>query len=647
MGRFAVTFFKDVFAATKNEQELDLESLAALIRRTSSPTKDALPWLKLARFGPLPTEKGCLRWDGNMQSAAGGEGDYDGERMPFAEAVEILEKAGLRSLIYTSPSYTPEKPRWRVLMPTSRELLPWQRYQMISRLNGLLGGILAPESWTLSQSYYYGSLDGNYDHQVAVIEGTPIDELDELDLIAIDKPDDKPKTHSNGFDHGVGEGTEKSTTQERLDEMAGYDVEAAIREIQACPHKGGGWHLKVRFLVDHLLGAGYHRTVILSMAESLTVGQWTAADTRKTILELIDSAIAKGFGPAEEEKPRERAEEENFEPPPPKSFAKKDSNIIMNTEHKPLRWTIPDYVPEGLSILAGRQKLGKTWLAIDFAVAVALGGSAMGSLPCSQGDVLYIDLENGERRIKRRLETFFPDKRQRPDLSRLQWVTASPALGNDFIQSCEEWRQSVAAPALIVVDVLQRIKPAGSVARNSYENDYAALSAIQQWAMESGVSVLLLHHTRKGGADDPLEALSGSNGLSACADVTQVLNRTAAGITLYVRGRDVEERDTALEFDCGRFTVLGDAAEVQRSDERTRVIILLRNASEPMTPGEIARSLGAKPNNIRVLLFKMGKDGEVRKLPGLSQYVHHSRRDLYESGNPQNTGNTGNDSPNL
>jgi hypothetical protein len=80
---------------------------------------------------------------------------------------------------------------------------------------------------------------------------------------------------------------------------------------------------------------------------------------------------------------------------PTRGFVTKNSNTILETEFEPLRWTVPGYVPEGLSILAGKQKLGKTWLAIDFSVAVALGGSAMGGIPCTQGDVLYIDLENG------------------------------------------------------------------------------------------------------------------------------------------------------------------------------------------------------------------------------------------------------------
>jgi hypothetical protein len=309
------------------------------------------------------------------------------------------------------------------------------------------------------------------------------------------------------------------------------------------------------------------------------------------------------------------------------------SNAVMDQRFAPLRWTVPDYVPEGLSILAGRQKLGKTWLAMDFAIAVALGGVAMGGVPCQQGDVLYVDLENGLRRIQRRLHTLFPDERNRPDLGRLEWSTVSPQLGPQFIAACETWRQSVPRPAMIVVDVLQRIKPAGSASRNSYENDYSALAELQRWATEHGVSVLILHHTRKGGADDPLEALSGSNGLSACADTTLVLDRQASGITLYVRGRDVEERETALRFDAGRWSVIGDAADVRRSDERSEILSVLIGATEPMGPRDLSIASGMQRNNIDQLLWKMGRTGEVLKAER-GRYVHRDRTDLIAPHKP-------------
>ena len=85
------------------------------------------------------------------------------------------------------------------------------------------------------------------------------------------------------------------------------------------------------------------------------------------------------------------AEYERQRAPKP-HFVRTSTTEIMAIEFEPIRWVVKDYVPEGLTILAGRQKLGKTWLAMDWAIAVACGGFAMGSIACEQGDVLYIDL---------------------------------------------------------------------------------------------------------------------------------------------------------------------------------------------------------------------------------------------------------------
>lgn len=171
--------------------------------------------------------------------------------------------------------------------------------------------------------------------------------------------------------------------------------------------------------------------------------------------------------------------------------------------------------------------------------------------------------------------------------------------------------------------MLQRIKPAGKPGQNSYESDYEAMEGLQRWATERRIAVVCLHHTRKGGADDPLEALSGSNGLSACADTTLLLDRDGNGITLYVRGRDVEEKESALKFVAGVWNVTGEAADVRRSDERGNILAALEEAVEPMSPNMIADVTGMKGGNVRRLLFSMLKAGEVDK-SGRGQYVRKS-----------------------
>jgi RecA-family ATPase len=302
---------------------------------------------------------------------------------------------------------------------------------------------------------------------------------------------------------------------------------------------------------------------------------------------------------------------------------------IMSMQFPKLRWAVCGFVPEGLSILAGRQKLGKTWLAFDWAIAVAKGGHAMGSVQCEHGEVLYIDLENGYRRIQGRMRALGIGPNAEL-LQHIQFMVRAPRLDKGLIEILQRWRASTTNPRLVIIDVFQRVRPEIGRQANLYAADYDALSPLQSWATQHGIAVVLIHHTRKGGADDPLEALSGTNGLSACADTTLVLDRDAGGYTLYVRGRDVEERKVAVAFEDGHWRILGEAADIRRSDERSRILDVLSDADGPMSPSEISDVLGVEKNNVQQLLFQMGKTGEVTK-NGRGAYVHPDRVDEFSS----------------
>lgn len=115
-------------------------------------TKDELPMIKLATFAYN------YRSNASVETIYGIECDYDAELMQPHEAVIRLTEHGVIAFVYTSPSHTPEKPRWRVIAPTSKPLNVSERHNLVGRINGILGGVLANESFVDSQSYYIGRL---------------------------------------------------------------------------------------------------------------------------------------------------------------------------------------------------------------------------------------------------------------------------------------------------------------------------------------------------------------------------------------------------------------------------------------------------------------------------------------------------------
>jgi hypothetical protein len=154
--------------------------------------KEEQPLISLCRYGDHRTDQGSYRHAENVVECYGIEGDYDGEQVSLESARVLLEKAGVRAILYSSWSSTPAKPRWRVLCPLTKAHSPAERERLVARLNGVLDGILAGESFTLSQSYFYGRHPTNTFTCVATFDdptdGRCIDQMDDLDAIAIGKP---------------------------------------------------------------------------------------------------------------------------------------------------------------------------------------------------------------------------------------------------------------------------------------------------------------------------------------------------------------------------------------------------------------------------------------------------------------------------
>lgn len=189
----AMTFFPNQYAKKMKVETLTLQELADQIVTTTAAEKADLPFVKLASFsGEVnPDNPGakCLRCDKTVVEITGIEGDKDDAPLSFDEAADKLAAAGVHALLYTSASHTKKKPRFRVLCPTSRVLLPGEeRNKLVARLNGVLGGALSPESFTLSQSYYFGHVKGKPAPLVRIIAGDRyIDQCDDLDAGAISK----------------------------------------------------------------------------------------------------------------------------------------------------------------------------------------------------------------------------------------------------------------------------------------------------------------------------------------------------------------------------------------------------------------------------------------------------------------------------
>lgn len=193
-----ITHWTDVHGYNKKEVTQTWPEFCTWLKSVPAKAdKKKCPLIKLASFGDVPTpvyykdgkkKGGSLRHDGNVLQTHGIEGDIDSGLLTLEAAKTMLEAANVRAVITTTHSHTDEHPRLRILCPLSEPSTPDQRKHMVARMNGILGGHLASESFNLSQSWFIGGRpDGEY--QVAYTFDDPddgyfIDQMPELDSIA-------------------------------------------------------------------------------------------------------------------------------------------------------------------------------------------------------------------------------------------------------------------------------------------------------------------------------------------------------------------------------------------------------------------------------------------------------------------------------
>ena len=289
---------------------------------------------------------------------------------------------------------------------------------------------------------------------------------------------------------------------------------------------------------------------------------------------------------------------------------------LMGREFPPIRWVVDGLFQEGSCyLLAGKSKVGKSRLVLSIVVAASTGGRVLGKLGARGGDVLYLSLEDGERRLQERIAQMTAYDTG-ADLSRLHYRTHWDPLDAGGAEDLESWLDLHPDCGLIVIDTLVRVRGQSGQDRQSlYSLDYQALAPLADMAHRRRVGVLVVHHTRKAEAEDPIDAISGSMGLSAAVDGALILTRKrqSADGELSIVGRDTEDRTLSLKLDheTGGWLLIGDADEQRLTLERREVLEALHESGMAMKPGELAIALGKSANATGQLLWKLKKEGLV------------------------------------
>ena len=273
-----------------------------------------------------------------------------------------------------------------------------------------------------------------------------------------------------------------------------------------------------------------------------------------------------------------------------------DAETLMDKRLPPTKFCVDTLLPQGLCILGGAPKVGKSWFVLDLCTHVARGDEFLG-LPATRGKVLYLCLEDSERRIQERLNTITADIPQG-----LSFAFGDITMETGICDFLRKRKQEIPELSLIAIDTFQLIRnPTNDV---SYGNDYAELRVLKALAEELGICLLLVHHLRKMNDSDPVNRLSGSSGISGAVDAVYILDkpmRSGNRATLIASGRDIRDRKIELEMNPQSciWTLISDTlTQPQRNlpDELAALYGFLKESKERemvCTNSELASTLSA------------------------------------------------------
>ena len=518
---FAITTFQGRDAKSKQELRLTLPQLAAMVSETRAASKMRLPWLKLAQFGDVPTVSGSLRHDANLTSLHGIEGDYDGGEVSLEDARARLEAAGLYALLYSTPSHTPEHPRWRVLCPSSGPLKPEDRDALCARVNGALGGILARESFTLSQAYFFGGIDGRPPPETFIIDGEFVDLVAHLDTVASGRTADALQLEEDDDDWWKPE-----------------PDWPRIKEALACIPavlEGGSYHMwtDVGMALHHESGGsddGFNTWTSWAEAHPKFNAKEHRSKWRSfrgghgkqvTIATLFHLAKQHGW----EEGPPPKKGRLNFLSPGECASLPSRGYVVKGI-----------IAPRDVGCIFGAPGAGKSLIAPHLGYAVARGVSAFG-MRTKPGITLYVAAEDSHG-MRSRISALRLEHGDAPDFVLVDGVSDLLSRDSPDLKALSAAVQE-RRPSLVFIDTLAMAFP--GLEENSAEQ-MSRVVEVARSLTKHGAAVLLVHHDTKAQGSTP----RGHSLLNGALDVALHVKRDDEGI---VRAKLTKNRNGSCERD--------------------------------------------------------------------------------------------------
>jgi len=286
---------------------------------------------------------------------------------------------------------------------------------------------------------------------------------------------------------------------------------------------------------------------------------------------------------------------------------------LMRTKLPKPKWALEGVLCEGLNILAGKPKVGKSFFGLNICMAIADGKLALDKFKTEKGSVICFALEDTMRRLQSRLKVNIPTRISKAT-RKMRLINVWPRMGDGGLDSLED------------IDTLQWFRPRDkNKDKNTYTQDYEQMMLLKKIADKYRIAILLVHHLRKTTADDIFDTISGSFGLTGGADGLLALENKEGKYILHIRGRDIDEQEYAMKFSPTNlsWSVIGDADEVKTTNHQQLLYDAVKNAEGSISPKDLVKMTGLKENYVHKNMIKLLTSGDVKKLDrGKYQFIN-------------------------
>ena len=294
------------------------------------------------------------------------------------------------------------------------------------------------------------------------------------------------------------------------------------------------------------------------------------------------------------------------------------------------QWAIHGVFPEGCILFAGKPKHGKSFLTMDVAYAVAKKRLCLEHFPASFGNVLYFSLEDYARRIQKRVLRLYTDLHD--SLYTVEWLYTAPKIGEGFMEQLKATLDNRQDIRVVIIDTLRCIRNTTESQYNLYQEDSDFIGQLNQCAQDYGITIILVHHTRKAKSDDIFDEINGTGGLRGASSANMVLEPQVGecDAILHIEGKDY---DHALKIalkrtEAGGWQFVGEGEKYQLANTRRKIL------------EAVAEAGSASVKDIADVLDKMSYGAvkiAMQRMAGVGMLVRNHQTKEYQLGDYANS----------